>query len=280
MKMIDKTIGSVPYRIITVDSPNEFIEPTLTQSYSYANSNYHLSMEDFTGRAFTNWDDLRSAFNSVSKETLISLDLIDKLKSQIESPKTIKRRVVWESELGEPCVDRYLTGEENFLRNMKKRRTVNTRHVTLRLNVSAVHYLQFSSYKWRSIALTVIADLLEQAGYQVSVKVYAHQQKHVNQGKRNSLTIITLKESDYPIDVSFLTNSTSSWYYRAVLFCHFISCHNAAGNQGYHADCTNPELIQYFDIGADSTDIEIKNTVRDEGGVVSEFQRVLKLLDS
>ena len=173
---------------------------------------------DWIGKKIDSWEDLKQSVLSPWSE---GIDTVSGIKSKIgafelPSPKVIKRSPQWLEDGGELNLDRYLDGASPY-RSTVRREGLGSQFISLVVDVGGNASISAQKLFWRGAVASLIADILDAAGY--SVEVWCVDQTNSSHRGLDVLTnFILVKQADAPINFPLLVNTVSPWYYRTISF--------------------------------------------------------------
>lgn len=96
-------------------------------------------------------------------------------KQELPTPQSVKRKPRFTADDGEIDIDRWMGGDHEFFRQVKRTRLKNSMHVALVSNVEETDswvMINSSGLYFRSMATIALCDVLEELGYTVEVWVW------------------------------------------------------------------------------------------------------------
>jgi hypothetical protein len=169
------------------------------------------------GRSFGCWEEVRQAVRSTWPEgTALVEAMIEDLRT-VEMPRPVsrQRRQRWAEDGGdELCMDRLRSGQGPW-REMHKESVTAPQSITLVVDVGARCTRESDSLMWRGAAAVALSDLLEAAGYRVTLVAVRYAAANYSDGSA-SFVRVTLKRADQPADVAGLAAAVSGWCFRAL----------------------------------------------------------------
>lgn len=200
--------------------------------------------EDWIGRDdLHNWRDVLNAVNSTwERGVAVVEEMLKELsEADLPRPQSRKRKSRWSEDSGdELCYDR-LRGAQPYWRETVRQMVHSQNTVTILVEIGALGSVDHEDILWRGAAAIALANILEDAGYQVeiwSVQLSLNTYKN----RAASLRAVKLKECNQPFDLAALVNAVSGWYLRTLNFAsRVLSQHGNAENHGGMGSRVNPE---------------------------------------
>jgi hypothetical protein len=171
----------------------------------------------WVGRSFDSWPEVCEAINSLWPEGVAAVEgmLADLRSVELPRPVSRKRRPRWSADQGDEIEpDRLRAGQEPW-RELHRESVGAPQHITVVAQVGARCSADPASLLWRGAAAIALADLLEAAGYRVTLAL-ASRAKAAYANGDDSYRHVTLKRADQPVDAASLVNAVSAWCYRTV----------------------------------------------------------------
>jgi hypothetical protein len=232
--------------------------------------------EYFVGRDFGSWEDVVAAANGTWDEGVREVEsMLEELRGvELSRPVSRKRRAVWADEGDELNYDRFRSGQECW-RAMRRQTCQAPQHITILAQVGATGDVSASQLMWRGAAAIALADLLEQAGYRVTV--YMANLAMIGGYKDDySYRVVKVKDASEPVNVANLVNVASPWFYRSV-FLQEHSTEPKFGRLGNSKRGSTRSLTQEQVDVVDESAILIQH-VRDRDGAVAKVREVIAAL--
>jgi hypothetical protein len=184
---------------------------------------------DFIGRQFESWSELLAQANANWPEgqEIIARMVEEMAGCELPAPTSVRRRARWAEDGDELDNDRLRAGQQDCWRAMARQSCRQPRAIAVVVNVSANAHREPSKILWRGAAAAVVANLLEQAGYQVEFWAAEYGEGAYEDGVPD-FQAVCVKRADQPLDLSTLINTVSGWFLRTVFF------------QAYHTDALEP----------------------------------------
>lgn len=204
------------------------------------------------GRAFQTFDDIRAAVDGTWTE---GVDTVEEMSRELErslpTPKTIKRRRVWDDYAGDEIdVDRFRSADP-FFRTNERRLTNGPRVISLLIQLGANAFRDSFSLFWRGALAITLARMLEDAGYRTEIVGFTMcESTTTNPQCGNTLTTFRLKEAGDMLDVGSLVNATSGWFFRTVTFAAWSTPREQLSYGLGHMVEATPEVVEYIAPGA------------------------------
>ncbi len=216
----------------------DFIHDTVQQVAAHCKANTSRSGRggEWEGRTFEGgWDEVAKAFAEPWKEGIEKVDKMmeEILASDLEPPKSVRRKNRWDETDGEIDVDRVMVGEPEYMRRAFRSPQNGPRNVAIMCNTGNTGGFTADQIFWRGAAAIAAVDMLEEAGYQCEVWVWNHAMgcfggSSYGGNRKGSYTSSTggssfffsakLKDCGDPLDRDRLTNALSAWFFRTVIF--------------------------------------------------------------
>lgn len=212
--------GTHIYRFTSLEEMmEEGAKAFATTSYNPWGRYRRQRMQDseYTGRTIHNIEHAIKLSREPWAEGLERADLLKALvrNHEFEQPMNIRRVPAWSEDHGDEVdIDRLRSGQQ-FWRTTERAKRYGSVNKSVVISLTMPMTFNHEMMTWRGVAVTVLTELLEQAGYRVNLYSIAYSTK-VYEDKDSACLVTTLKESQDPLDVSTLINATSGWFYRAV----------------------------------------------------------------
>ena len=184
-----------------------------------------LRRPDFTGRMFYSPADCKRAVFDVwdvgmNEFTRMRDDLRD---SEVDKPVRVRRKPTLDEFDGDEIDVFRMRDGEPFFRQLSRNLLAGSRRVTIVVSLGANMNIDSHSIGWNGAVAAVVADMLEDAGYQVEVIAATasdmlYDAAYSPGGYVCGLRSFTVKSFGCPVDVSQLVNSLSGWFFRTTIF--------------------------------------------------------------
>lgn len=186
------------------------------------------------GRHYKGWDEVQAEANSdwpVGQR--IVAEMLAKLSSvELPAPVSVKRRACWSEDGGDELDNDRLRAGQEYWRTTRRQSTRSPRTISVVASVSTSYGHKPEDVIWRGAAAVVLANLLENAGYQVELWAADYSRRTYKDGA-SRFTGVCLKRADQPVDVATVINAVSGWFYRLVFFQeHFVETRSEADAPG------------------------------------------------
>jgi hypothetical protein len=198
------------------------------------NLSRQLRNEDFVGRDFRSWEQIRKAATGTYAEggRIIS-SLVDKIGNTGIRPTSIKRTQCWSDDGDDYSRDREERGLPAW-RGTHRARRMAPAAVKITIDVTTTWDRQSTDVFWRGAAAIAATKILEEAGYRVELSI-AHRCDGATDKVDGIQTTVCVKESGDLLDVDTLATCCAGWFFRTVVFaalalydgtpgCHFGFC--------------------------------------------------------
>lgn len=186
------------------------------------------------GEDLTDWESVEAACWEPWKEGIECVQrVMDKiLNSGLPMPQDRKRRPRWAEDTGhEVCPDRWMGGQQDYWRSSHRMKSTGPTTVSLLTNLDAISGDHPETVMWRGAGAVAIADILENAGYNVDMHIWCRGSSVFQDRYSGQFTSINIKKPGEPVDVGGLITILTSWFTRAVVFGSF--CCADARNSSY-----------------------------------------------
>ena len=239
--------------------------------------NYSPSYGDseWIGRELSSWDDVKDACFNPSPEALeAGSKLVQKiLDNELPQPKSKRRKAYWNDSGGsEIGVGRYMDGEP-FWRSSRREMKTGTSTVSVITNLDGISSESSESMMWRGAGAVAIADVLENAGYNVDLHVWCRGSSVYDETPMGQFTSINIKSSGDVLDVGAIMSVLTGWFLRSVIYSSFNTA--GVGNRRLGSPVeTLGSLSSYMALESDR--IVYMPIVRSEKGAVGAVNRVLE----
>lgn len=130
--------------------------------------------------------------------TDLVMKMADQMRGQLEKPKSFKRRQKWMEDGDEPSWEREQAGRTEIWRTSRRDTMRGPTTVELMGTWGGSAMLRPEQLRWDGVVMTVLTDLLEEAGYRVGLTLNYPGQC----GGNYHLTQVTVKEPGMPMDIS------------------------------------------------------------------------------
>ncbi len=267
--------------VMHFDSVDDIVESTedcLGQKTRTGLQKHRFSVHTYgwLGRSIYTWEQVKAACFDPEPDVLESMEsIVERLKKHdLPEPKSRRRRRIWSDSSGsEVCSNRWMSGEP-YWRSMQKGMVNGPANVTLLTNLDGSGDDSPEEIAWRGAGAVVIADILEQSGYNVEMLMWNKGDGVFNGNIRGQFTTVRMKEFGAFLDIGGIMNVLSGWFLRAVVFNSFNNCPVGNNNLG----SVNKRLgkcDKHLDIGSD-TRVVYMPFVRSEDGAVGAVNQVLR----
>lgn len=178
------------------------------------------SVRTFGLPRMTTWADVKAFYRSLWAK---GIETVRSMSAEIAStrppePVSITRKRRWSEEEGDVDVDKYLGGQDRFLRELHRERRPRCTTVAVMCNVCANCYVTNENLFWRSAAAVVAIDLLEEAGYSCEVWGWGSSRGCYYGSHDKSFFAFPLKQAGDPVDTDVLAKGMSPWLFRTAIF--------------------------------------------------------------
>ncbi len=200
---------------------------------------------DWVGRAFRSWEEVVAAANGLWESGVRDIEsmLADLASVELPQPACRRRRGVWADDGDEFDHDRFRAGRECW-RTLRRQHVTGPQHITLVAQVGGMFGVPPEEFFWRGAVAVCLADLLEKAGYRVTMYAASKTSNSYTNGC-GSFRFVQVKGGGDPVNLASLVNAFSPWLYRTVFFQeHYTQAEAKPRNPGYGrtADLTDPDL--------------------------------------
>lgn len=131
--------------------------------------------------------------------------LADELREQMPAPKSYKRRQRWSEDGDEPSWEREQYGATDIWRTSKRDVMTGPTTVELCAPWGGSAFRNAEQLQWDGVVLTVLIDLLEQAGYRVGASLnYASTWGGLFGGGQDQIVQVIVKHPQSPLDLATL----------------------------------------------------------------------------
>jgi hypothetical protein len=233
----------------------EFESPTKGIEYvSDRPSRGYGNGASFSGLRIENafdWESVKKAMRAIPVNNGLgrAREMAEKLREAIPAPKTVRRTRRFTDYDGEPCLDRYLAGDNRFYSELRRKSRDSSREIALCMNGSESCNVTAEQLTWKSCAFTTMIDLLETAGYSVSAYYYYWVSNTHSEYVNDSMFAFRIKNAGEPLDVAEVLNSTSPWFFRHVVFTLIVKANPSTVTYGLgqpKIGTLKPEFQEYF----------------------------------
>jgi hypothetical protein len=218
----DFTLG---YTVTEFDGFPELMELCVDSCLKAKESGHYVGVrpqreEDFTGQRFESWEALRVAAQTRWERGLKEVDnMRQEIESTIPAPVSRKRRRRLSEDQGEVDVDRVMAGDTYCYNEVRREESLGSNVITVVTNFGGHCGRSVEELFWRTAAVVVVVEKLEEAGYQCEVVGWARsEQVHPYATPKNTFDVLRLKEAGTPLDVNYMVNGLSPWAYRLGIF--------------------------------------------------------------
>jgi hypothetical protein len=131
--------------------------------------------------------------------------LADKMRGQLEKPKSFKRRQKWMEDGDEPSWEREQAGHSTIWRTSRRETMRGPTTVELLGTWGGNANLSADQLRWDGVVMVVLTDLLEEAGYRVGLTLNAPVRFSWGSGAgKFNLAQLVVKEPNMPLDIASL----------------------------------------------------------------------------
>lgn len=195
-----------------------------------------LFQDRWLGKDLECWEDAKAACFQPWAEGIETVENVMQkiMNSGLPTPKSRRRRPRWTEDTGhEVCPDRWMTGQPDYWRDSRREVKSGPSTVCLLTNLDAISSDSPQAVMWRGAGAVAIADILENAGYNVDMHIWCRGNSVYQNRYSGQFTSINIKEPGEPVDVGGLITILTSWFTRAVVFGSF--CCAKANSAGAHS---------------------------------------------
>lgn len=207
------------------------------------------------GRVFASWDEVYRALEQPWPEGLAMLETLEKKCAGLDVVVKSRRRVGrWSEDTGDDLDwDRLQAGQAWWRQTLRDVTVGGSQFATILVNISTPWVVRPQDVFWPCAAAITLADLLENAGYRVRiVGAELTSGRYCPPGgfiwDTGSLTTVTIKDFEAPINKTTLATMFSGWAYRTMFFRYAYGAfdgYTARGSLGtVEALQDHPELWQ------------------------------------
>jgi len=234
----------------------------------------------FIGRRDINgWQDAKQKAGELWADGVETIKrLAEEAGAEVKSrPVSRKRRAAWSEDCGDELdIDRLRSGQSPWL-ECRRQAVTAPQQVTLVIDVTASYSRSAESIIWRGAAALVVADLLENAGFNVEIVAVFN----VSRGFRNGsdyFLAYRIKRADQPIDIATLVNAISGWFFRTVVL-QAMYCERPwpTNNHGRPLRLQSAEVVSQLGCSADPV---IINNVWTQADAAQLVRRVIDSFQS
>jgi len=205
--------------ICRFDSCNDAVQSILQMKYK----DRYLKVVDrdriaFVGRKFESIDDWKEYILSGDENILDFMSKMkSNIKSQIETPKVIRRRRMRfdESEGEEVIMENLYSGNPYWISMLGEMALNKRRVISLIIPVQMNYTQNFNLVSLQSAGAILLTELLEKSGYSVELWLMAYSTKVYYKGdKEDSIAAIKLKDSKRPLNIQSISSICSGTFFR------------------------------------------------------------------
>lgn len=207
----------------------------------------NLANGTWTGRSFDTYRDVVTGTEQPWEEGLAMVESItEKLRGvDLPVPVVVRRRQVWGESDGDFNLDRCLIGQSCW-RTTKSRPIGGPQIIQMAVQIGARADVAWRDMMFRPATCLALATLLEDAGYSTEIIAFSHADQAFASNDR-LLQGVWVKRAGDPLDVSALTNATSSWFRRTVGFAGHGLVPNQRPDESCGFQCPAPdEVMEYL----------------------------------
>lgn len=174
---------------------------------------------EWSGRRFTSWADLQEKFHQPWPEGIATVkSMLEEMKhTDLPNPKDVRRKLTWNPDDGEIDVDRYMDGDENYMRRGIRRSTHAVRIVSILCQLGKTGGYSAEEIFWQGAAVVAAVDLLEQNGFSVEVNMFNIATYTYRTPPYESFVFCPIKEAGTEVNLDQLASSLSAWFFRNVV---------------------------------------------------------------
>lgn len=194
-----------PVHTVTLDNTADLDTTKIERQWP---NRAHFLLHDGSSAENSSWcGGTKSEITRVLKDgweegTKLVTELADKMRGQLEKPKAFKRRQRWMEDGDEPSWEREQAGRAEIWRTSRRDTMRGPITVELLGTWGGNAFLNAEQLRWDGVVMTVLTDLLEEAGYRVGLSLnYAG---HHHTCNRYSLVQMNVKEPNMPLDIASL----------------------------------------------------------------------------
>ena len=208
----------------------------------------------------------------------VILKMRDQIKgSSLRPPKSRKRRFRWNEETGDELdIDRLRSGQP-WWRDTKRVPRVGMRRISSLADLSADIHKTSDEVMWRGAAAVIASELLEAAGYRVSLWVGRYSDAVWRDGTGQCM-LIRLKHFNDRINMSTLASAVSAWFLRGVIFSAYRLNPTHGGVKPGLGFPSNISIFQDY-VEKNQEDLIVMRDVWTEQDAVSLIRRSLERVE-
>jgi hypothetical protein len=231
----------------------------------------------WTWKDCKNFDDVMKRLRSPWIDGLKMVgSIIDRVSEKLPPPVSRQRKPRWsECDGSEVCSDRWRTGED-YWRTVSRREAAGSNSVCIITNLDAISSNSGSDVFLRGAGAIALADMLENAGYEVEIHAWLQGRNVYDEGTSGQFTAIRLKEIGAPLNIGSMINSLTSEFLRTVVFSSFCVAEDVNYSLGAPVK-TLGKFQKYMEVSGDS--VMYMPIVHSEDEVVSACAGVLKVFE-
>jgi hypothetical protein len=201
------------------ESMSELVEAT-GRTVDAAEAATYTRPSHFVGRRLVGWAEVTAAVNGSRDEEAGEVERMaaDLASLDLPRPTDRKRRSRWSEDGGDEIDhDRLRSGQLDCWRQQARQTCAAPQHVTVVCQIGALASVPARDLLWLCAAAIALADLLEQAGYRVTLWACGRSVMDRRFGRTVcSVRACRLKASDEPVNAAALANAVCGWMYRLV----------------------------------------------------------------
>jgi len=193
------------------------------------------SRPDFTGREdLGSWDDIKAKVNQAWPDGLETVEgMIRELGTvSLPRPQSRQRRKRWSEDDGDEVDNDRLRSGQEFWRKSERQVTTGSPTVAIVVNIAALGLVDARDILWRGAAAAVLANFLQEAGYQVEFWAVRYS-RDAYQDKSDTFQAVCLKRAGQPLDLATLVNGVSGWFLRTVIYQEMHAETHSQPDEGY-----------------------------------------------
>lgn len=130
--------------------------------------------------------------------------MAEQMRGQLEKPKSFKRRQQWREDGDEPSWEREQAGRTEIWRTSRRETMRGPTTVELLGTWGGLSHITPNQLRWDGVVLTVLCDLLEEAGYRVGATLNNASRHGGWGGATTNYTLIQInvKQPSMPLDIA------------------------------------------------------------------------------
>lgn len=233
------------------------------------------SFDENTG--FTDFNQVKDRIRESWHEGALRVrSIIDSImRLDVPLPRSRRRRGSWSEVDGtEICVDRWQSGQE-YWRTARRQTTSSNPTVCLMTNLDACASDNNSDIFWRGAGACAIADILENAGYNVEMNIWLRGRR-VFDNVRGQFTTMTVKSAGDVLNMSTIVNTLSSWFLRNLVFSSFCVADDKNSSLG-SAEQHLGEFQRHMEVEGDH--VVFMPLVRDAEETIKAVHTILRVFN-